>query len=71
MSGKKTTYWTEEDNNRLKAMVAQRVSIARAAVTFKRSLIAVRNQARKLGTPFPYVREVRQKYTDVLSNDPR
>jgi serine/threonine-protein kinase RIO1 len=63
MRGRKP--WTEEENNRLKAMVAQGVSIARAAVVFKRSLITVRTHARKLGTPFPHVREVRQKYADA------
>jgi hypothetical protein len=63
--------WTEEDNERLKAMVAAGVSVARSAVAFRRSLVSVRNQARKLGTPFPYVREVRQKYSGVWSRDPR
>ena len=63
--------WTDEDNARLKAMAASGVSIARAAVAFRRSLMAVRNQARKLGTPFPYVREVRQKYADAMASSPR
>lgn len=65
------TVWTDEDNERLKAMVADGISVARAAVAFGRSLISVRNQARKLGTPFPYAREVRQKYADAFSSDPR
>jgi hypothetical protein len=63
--------WTEENNERLKAMVAAGVSVARAAVAFKRSLVSVRNQARKLGTPFPHVREVRLKYSGAWSSDPR
>jgi hypothetical protein len=60
MNGKRLP-WTDEENNRLKAMVAQGVSITRAAVTFKRSTIALRHQARKLGTPFPHIRVVRQR----------
>jgi hypothetical protein len=45
--------------------VAQGVSIARASVAFKRTIIAVRNQARKLGTPFPTLHEVRTKLADA------
>ena len=45
------TAWTDEDNERLKAFVADGVSLVRAAVAFKRKLNSVRNQARKLGTP--------------------
>jgi serine/threonine-protein kinase RIO1 len=65
------TVWTEEENDRLKAMVAKGVSIARASVAFQRSIISIRNQARKLGTPFPLTREVRQQYAAVFSGDPR
>jgi hypothetical protein len=65
--GHLNTPWTDEDNDRLKALVAQGVSIARAAVTFKRSIMAVRHQARKLGTPFPKTHEVRRKLADALS----
>jgi GcrA cell cycle regulator len=55
--------WTEADNERLKALVAQGASIVRAAAAFNRSLISVRNQARKLGTPFPPMRAFRKKLT--------
>ena len=59
--------WTEADNERLKAFVAQGVSIVRAAGAFNRSLMSVRNQARKLGTPFPPMREFRKKWADPSS----
>jgi hypothetical protein len=51
-------------------MVAEGASVARAAVTFKRTLIAVRNPARKLGTPFPKTHEVRRKIADATSSNP-
>ena len=35
------------------------ISILRAAAAFNRSMISVRNQARKLGMPFPTVRDRR------------
>jgi hypothetical protein len=53
--------WTDEHNERLKVLVAQQVSIARASVIFRKSINAVRNQARKLGTPFPTIHEVRKR----------
>jgi hypothetical protein len=45
-----------------------RASIVRAAGVFNRNTIAVRNQARKLGTPFPPMRVVRKKWAGTLSN---
>ena len=65
----KTTWtWTDADNERLKAFVADGVSLVRAAVAFKRKLNSVRNQARKLGTPFPSLKESRKKYADSPSS---
>jgi hypothetical protein len=49
--------WTAEDNERLKAFVAKNVSILKAAAALKRSTVSVRNQARRLGTPFPSMKE--------------
>lgn len=60
--------WTAEDNERLKKMVANGVSVLRAAASFKCSMDAVRIQARKLGVPFPSVREARKKYADTPSD---
>lgn len=52
-------------------MAAEGVSVARAAVAFKRSIMSIRNQARKLGTPFPPVRMVLKKSAEAVSGDPR
>jgi serine/threonine-protein kinase RIO1 len=52
--------WTEEDIHRLGQLVAAGVSVARAAVMLKRTLVSTQTQARKAGTPFPTVREVKK-----------
>jgi hypothetical protein len=65
--GKKAV-WTDEDNERLKALVAQGVSVIRAAATFKRSITSVRTQARKLGSPFPPMKQFRKKFADTPAN---
>ena len=57
--------WTTEDNERLKEMAAKGVPILRVAASLKCSMDAVRVQARKLGTPFPSVREARKKYAQI------
>ena len=57
--------WTEADNERLKDFVAQGLSIVRAAAAFNRTTKTVRNQARKIGTPFPPMRVFRKKFADV------
>ena len=59
--------WTEEENERLKAFVAQGVSIFRAAAAFNRTIISVRDQARRVGTPFPDMRIARKKSADISS----
>lgn len=53
--------WTEAENERLKALVEQGVSIVRVAAAFNRKTIAVRIHARKLGTPFPPMKDFRKK----------
>jgi hypothetical protein len=53
--------WTEADNERLKSLVTQGATIIRAAAALKRTMVSVRIQARKLGTPFPPIREFRKK----------
>jgi hypothetical protein len=60
--------WSEEDNARLSAFVAQDVSIIRAAAAFHRNIASVRLQARKLGTPFPPMRVFRRRFADTPSN---
>lgn len=45
--------WTSEDIKRLEEMVRSGVSAVRASVAFRRSIIAVKSQAKKCGFPFP------------------
>ena len=51
----------DEESERLKVMVAKGASPARAAATLRRNLDSVRNQARKIGTPFPTLHQVRRR----------
>ena len=53
--------WTAEDNERLKELVAKGVSVIKAAAALKRTTVSVRTQARKLGTPFPLMKDYRKK----------
>ena len=52
---------TAEDNERLKALGEANVSIVRTAAALKRSTASVRAQARKLGTPFPHMKNYQKK----------
>ena len=54
--------WTDQDSERLKALVANGASAIRAAAIFNRTLVSIKEKARKLGTPFPSVRDVRKKF---------
>jgi serine/threonine-protein kinase RIO1 len=65
---RKKAAWTDQENERLKALVAQGVSIIRAAATFKRTILSVRTQARKIGSPFPPMKEYRKKFADPPAN---
>jgi hypothetical protein len=56
------SFWTEADNERIRQFVKQGTSALRAAAALKRTIISVRAQARKIGTPFPTVRDVRKKF---------
>lgn len=53
--------WTAQDIERLKQMVETGVSAQRAAVVFRRSIIAVKTQAKKCGFPFPDERELKRQ----------
>jgi len=53
--------WTNADDERLKDLVvASGVSALRAASIFDQSLRLIRERARRLGTPFPSVRQTRK-----------
>jgi hypothetical protein len=45
--------WTQEEDERLKTMVAQGASVVKAAAALKRTMVSVRERARTLGCPFP------------------
>jgi GcrA cell cycle regulator len=56
--------WTDEEDERLRALVAQGASVIRAAAALKRTILSVRDHARKIGCPFPTLRVARQKRAD-------
>jgi hypothetical protein len=67
-------FWTEADNEQLKALVAAGASPILAAAKFKRSTSSVRTQARKLGVSFPPYRIARKKWSEPRAknaHDPR
>lgn len=61
-----STNWTEAECERLVDLIKSGCSVARAAVIFKRSISSVQNRARKLGTPFPKLREVKKLRLDKI-----
>jgi hypothetical protein len=52
--------WTKEDDERLRAFVAQGASVIRAAAALRRTTIEVRTHAREVGCPFPALRVEQQ-----------
>jgi hypothetical protein len=57
----KKTPWTDEENERLRRLARSGVSIFRAAAALKRKTGSTRTQARKIGCPFPTIKEMRLK----------
>jgi hypothetical protein len=47
-----TRAWTDEECARLQQMVQSGASVSRCSAAFNRPTNSVRNQARRLGTPF-------------------
>jgi hypothetical protein len=45
--------WKPDDLRRLQEMVSKGVSAARAAVALRRTTVAIKAQAKKMGCPFP------------------
>jgi hypothetical protein len=58
------TPWTDEENERLRQLARDGVSIFRAAAALKRKTASIRNQARKIGCRFPNIREARSKRSE-------
>jgi hypothetical protein len=61
---RKARNWTEKDNERIKAFAAKGASVFRAAAALNRTIISVRDQARRLGTPFPKLRDIRKRLAE-------
>jgi hypothetical protein len=59
--------WTKEDDERLRDFVVRGYSHVRASAALKRSMASTRNQARKIGCPFPPLRIARQKWADTIN----
>jgi transposase-like protein len=57
--------WTPEENERLKEMIAKGLPPFRMVAAFKRNLISVRSQARKLGIHFPSLRQTRREMNEA------
>lgn len=51
--------WDDAQLEILRDLIARKISLARAAVILKRPQSSVQIQARRLGTPFPGVRETK------------
>jgi GcrA cell cycle regulator len=64
-SRKQPWNWTKEEDERLRALVAQGASVVKAAAALKRKIVSVRTRARVLGCPFPPLRAVRQKWAET------
>jgi hypothetical protein len=60
--------WTPQDDERLKALTAQGVSVVKVAAALKRKIGSVRNRARSIGCPFPPLRIARKKWADAQDN---
>ena len=52
--------WMPDDLRRLEDMVRSGVSATRAAVAFRRSIVSVKTQAKRLGCPFPDERALKR-----------
>jgi hypothetical protein len=57
--------WTAEDDERLKTLAAQGVSIIKASAVLKRKIARVRTRARATGCAFQPLRFARKKWADT------
>ncbi len=60
--------WTPEEDERIRAFVAQGATLLRAAAALKRGKDVVAGRARKLGCPFPTLKATRKKWADTPDN---
>lgn len=64
----KKRIWSEQDLERLRALVLSGASAVRASVALKRPLKVVKLKARKIGVPFPYDSELKKERQRKLSS---
>lgn len=62
------TRWDDEQIEILKSLIDRRISLARAAVIMKRPQSSVQIQARRLGAPFPGLRETKARIKASLED---
>jgi hypothetical protein len=60
--------WTKDEDERLRAFVAQGASVTKVAAALKRKIVSVRTRARSIGCPFPPLRILRKKWADTPDN---
>ena len=59
--------WSEDDCNKLKALVAGGPSPYRASVALGRSLPSIKNKARELGCRFPTLHSIKSRAREILA----
>ena len=57
--------WTAEQDDKLRQVVTQGASVARASAALNRNMSSVRIRARKLGLTFPTLRETRKRNASI------
>jgi hypothetical protein len=63
--------WTPEEDERIKAFVAEDTSLVRAAAALRRKQANAHVRAVKLGCAFPTMTEARKKYSAVTNRTRR
>lgn len=59
--GLKKRSWSDDEFERLKALVSSGVSALRVSVVLKRPIKAVKLKAKAIGTPFPHDSELKKE----------
>ena len=60
--------WTDQDVERLRALVGSGASALRVSVILKRSLSMIKKKAHDIGAPFPSEAELRAKRRFIFEN---
>ena len=61
--------WSQDDCERLKALVSSGASPLRASLALKRSVAVTKNKARELGVPFRTENEMKKERRQILENE--